>query len=81
MAMANMYHEIPETLRFAEGIQAPDDQFQKALLTEIHAIVQKRQSLFPTTNPPRKNLDTTSEGIPDWSDVQAWLQKNPIPLE
>ncbi|MFM8187882.1 MAG: hypothetical protein ACKN85_05310 [Pirellula sp.] len=81
MAMANLYHEIPETLRFAEGIQAPDDQFQKALLTEIHAIVQKRQALFPTTNPPPKNLDTTSEGIPDWSDVQAWLQKNPIPLE
>lgn len=80
MAMANLYHEIPDTLRFAEGFSGPEVQFQKSLLTEIHAMVQKRQSLYPSTAPTPMNLDPQSEGIPDWKDVQAWLEKNPIPL-
>lgn len=79
LAIANLYHEIPETLRLAEGFQGAEDQFLKALLSEIHQLLEKRQTLYPTSGGLPRDFDSRSEGIPDWSEVQKWMQDNPIP--
>lgn len=79
MAIANLYHEIPESLRLAEGFQGADAEFPKTLLSEIHHLLQKRQTLYPTSSVLPKDFDSRSEGIPEWTDVQKWMQENPIP--
>lgn len=79
MAIANLYLQIPATLRYAEGYQGSEDAFSKSLLTEIHKTLREHQASFPNGNQSDGSIDAQAEGIPEWSDVQSWLNSNPIP--
>ena len=78
MAMADLYHDIPETLRFAEGFQGADGEFQSALLAEIHRLIQQRKALYESSSGRPTGKSAQIEGIPEWSDVQRWLDANPL---
>jgi hypothetical protein len=79
MAIENLYHEIPETLRFAEGYQGPESGFEKALWMQIHSNLDKRQSLYSSGDLETGYFDRDSEGLPSWKKVQDWLNANPVP--
>lgn len=78
MAMADLYHDIPETLRFAEGFQGAEGEFQSALLAEIHRLMQQRKALYESSSGRPTGRSAQIEGIPEWSDVQRWLDANPL---
>jgi hypothetical protein len=46
MAMSNLYHEIPEVLRFAEGYTGPGNDFDHELLKTIHEKIQQRKDRY-----------------------------------
>jgi len=79
LAIANLYLEIPEVLRFAEGYQGTDQNFSKALMTEIHRVLDEHKDFYPASDQTERLLEAQSEGIPPRSDVQTWLDTNPIP--
>ena len=78
MAMADLYHDIPETLRFAEGFQGADGEFPSALIAEIHRLMQQRKALYESSSGRPTGKSAQIEGIPEWSDVQRWLDANPL---
>jgi hypothetical protein len=79
MAIGQLYNEIPETLRFAEGYQGSATAFDKELLTEIHRLVQKRKAIYETASDRPTGNAAQEQGIPEWNDVQKWLDAHPIP--
>jgi len=79
MAIGQLYNEIPETLRFAEGYRGSPDAFEKELLTEIHRLVQKRKAIYETAKDRPSGSAAQEQGIPDWQDVQKWLDAHTIP--
>lgn len=79
LAIANLYLEIPEILRFAEGYQGTDQQFSRALLTQIHSVLVQHKDFYPASDQSEMLIEAQTEGIPLWSDVQNWIDTNPIP--
>jgi hypothetical protein len=79
MAIGQLYNEIPETLRFAEGYRGSPDTFEKELLTEIHRLVQKRKAIYETAKDRPSGTAAQVQGIPEWQDVQNWLDAHTIP--
>ena len=80
MAMSNLYHEIPEVLRFAEGYTGPGNDFDHELLKTIHEKIQQRKDRYGLAGsdiPTGKQAE--SEGIVDWDQAAQWLKDHPIP--
>lgn len=80
MAMSNLYHEIPEVLRFAEGYRGPEYDFAHELLKTVHEKIQQRKDRYGLAGsdiPTDKQAE--SEGIVDWDQAAQWLKDHPIP--
>jgi hypothetical protein len=79
MAMSNLYHEIPEVLRFAEGYRGSENDFDHELLKTIHEKIQQRKDRYGLAGsdiPTGKQAE--SEGIVDWDQAAQWLKDHPI---
>jgi hypothetical protein len=79
MAMGQLYNEIPETLRFAEGYQGSPEAFAKELHMEIHRLVERRKEIYETAKERPSGSAALDQCIPEWRDVQKWLDAHPIP--
>ena len=82
MAMSNLYHEIPEVLRFAEAYSGPENDFAHELLKTIHEKIQQRKDRYGLAGsdiPTGKQAE--SEGIVDWEQAAKWLKDHPIPAK
>ena len=82
MAMSNLYHEIPEVLRFAEGYSGPASDFDHELLTTVHEKIHQRKDRYGLAGSDiPTGTQAESEGIVDWEQAARWLKDHPIPAK